>query len=142
MNKISEIINELYLLAFSRAHESAVSKKRNCVSWRVEKDNWFSARFLNVTEYSKGCFRFSNKHSGQIPKTILPFKLEHSNMLKSIEVTVHAEEINRDMLNRILDAVENPEIALDSDVFREPDLYPGYAWSKKAWDQQEANRKR
>ena len=142
MKSISEIVEELYTVASKRAHKFAVSKSKNFVCWRVEKGGWFSVRHLFVSEYSRGCIRFSSKILGRIPKTIFPFAIDESEVSGRVEITVHIDELDSKMFDRILDAQEAPKESLDPQIFKEPDNFPGYAWSKKAWDQQEANRRR
>lgn len=142
MKSISEFADELCTAASKRAHKFAVSKTRNFVCWRVEKNGWFSVRYLYVSEYSRGCIRFSSKNRGRIPKTIFPFSVDDPEMLEKVEITVHVEELDTEMFARILNALEAPKEKLDSRIFGETNDSPAYAWSKMAWDQQEANRKK
>ncbi|MBC2602092.1 hypothetical protein [Puniceicoccus vermicola] len=140
MKSITEIVDELCVLALGIAHEGAVSKKGTYICWRVEKEGWFSGRCIGVSEESRDCIRFTTGEGVSFPKKIFPFRITYSDPLEKVKVIIHQDEVDRNMLSLILAAAENSHLKFDSEVFEPPYNIPSDAWSRKALQQREANQ--
>jgi hypothetical protein len=131
-----QLIAKLYVAARDRSYRDAADKKGDAVSWRIEKEGWFSVRCLSVQEYSPNVFRFKNSYWGNIPKSLWPFSSYPK--IESMDIRVHSNELDQGMIELLLKVAENPKSKRKDKRFPNGVLNAD-SWSEMARKQYEQN---
>jgi hypothetical protein len=112
-----------------------VKQSKGEIGWIVERDGWFSLRWIYLQEYDFGFPRFRNDIVHELPKSF--WKLPYPKIPK-FEITVHHSQIDKKFIHSMSDFVsyvfeDRPEI-YTWDIFDNVSCYPNYGWSKLARD--------
>ena len=110
--------------------ESGVT--RETVYWRLTRDGWMTVVWFTVTSYAAGLLRLRNDVIASVPKTVWPFALPSR---PSFELTFHWSEVTRKLGEPLLAycaASAEEKVSIGWDLFAGEQLYPRYAWTKRA----------
>jgi hypothetical protein len=105
---------------------------RETVYWRLSRDGWETVVWFTVTNYAAGLIRLRNDVVASVPKTVWPFALPSR---PSFELTFHWSEVTEKLGEPLLAygaASAEVNLSMGWKLFEEEQLYPRYAWTKKA----------
>jgi hypothetical protein len=127
---------------FENRRVAGAGVRGETIYWRIREDPWTSVRWVTVAQYAPELLRLRNDLDPSIPKQVWPFSLPE---IRNFKLTFHWTEITEALGAPVFaycESMAEANLELGWALFEGEAAYPTYAWTRKAKDWYEANRKR